>query len=303
MIFNTLQGITIPEGVVSEIKNANGVILWTGSKPTVLQVEKITADTYANETTYTGEQFILLNIYPKAAGSVVEVTYGGLTKTLTAEGTNFMRVIFGTLYGVTDSVSTPASGQLTIKGDFTHFGVGEFSVAKLTSATCLCIKGIVKYGAITHATWGMYNGWYTGSTLELPEGITHIAEKGFSAVDGIPTEITLPSTIVEIGASAFSKSAGKYTYGSSSSTFNAYNPTINRIVLKSITPPTIPGSDRFDTALPFGNPGRPNANATGLIEYPSGFRIIVPKGCFSAYQSKVIWRAYIEYANYIEEEA
>ena len=51
--FSTLQGLTIPEGVVTEIKDAGGRVIWavSGGK-VILQVKKITSDTYAGETTY-----------------------------------------------------------------------------------------------------------------------------------------------------------------------------------------------------------------------------------------------------------
>jgi hypothetical protein len=83
--FATLQGLTIPEGVVTQITDASGRVLWmvkSGGGPAVLQVEKITAATKVNGNVYNDEQFILLNIYPKTNGTV-SVTYGGLTKTVT----------------------------------------------------------------------------------------------------------------------------------------------------------------------------------------------------------------------------
>ena len=125
MNFATLKGLTIPEGVVTQITDASGRVLWMvqsdSGVPVILEVEKITSDTYAGETTYTAEEFILLDIYPKTNGTV-SVTYGGLTKTITdtsgAEEPNAQQVFFGTFNGVSDSVTTPASGTLKISGDY-----------------------------------------------------------------------------------------------------------------------------------------------------------------------------------------
>ena len=124
--FSTLQGLTLPEGVVMQITDESGRVIWavSGGK-VILEVEKMTSDTYAGETTYTGEQFILLDIYPKTGGTV-NVTYGGLTKTITdtsgAAEPNAQQVFFGTFNGVSDSVATPTSGELTIEGGYYAFG-------------------------------------------------------------------------------------------------------------------------------------------------------------------------------------
>ena len=150
--FGTLQGLTIPEGVVTQITDAAGRVLWSAVKniPAVLQVEKITADTYAGETTYKGEQFVLLDIYPKKAGSTVEVTYGNLTKTLNFDGTNSQPVFFGTFNGVSDGVSTPSSGTLTIDGDYSGFACGSYaSSSKSSSVRCWCVTEVVDWGCST----------------------------------------------------------------------------------------------------------------------------------------------------------
>ena len=104
--FSTLQGLTIPEGVVTEIKDDRGRVIWavSGGDKVILQVAKITSNTYAGETTYENEEFILLDIYPKTNGTVT-VTYGGLTKTIKdtsgAAEPNAQQVVFGTFNGVT----------------------------------------------------------------------------------------------------------------------------------------------------------------------------------------------------------
>ena len=60
------------EGVARNVKNGyvgvEGVARLffapDNGAPVIMQVEKVTSDTYANETQYTAEEFILLDIYP-----------------------------------------------------------------------------------------------------------------------------------------------------------------------------------------------------------------------------------------------
>lgn len=178
--FSTLQGLSIPEGVVTQIADASGRVLWaldTGGK-VILEVEKITSNTYAGETTYTGEQFILLNIYPKTNGTV-KVTYGGLTKTITdtsgAEEPNAQQVFFGTFNGVSDSVETPSSGELTIEGDCKAFACGTFATSAKSSNTS-------SYTGITSVTdWG---------------SVSNIPEKAFAQCTGL-TSVTIPGKKID----------------------------------------------------------------------------------------------------------
>ena len=148
------KGWRIPEGNVVQVTDASGVVLWKleTSEPTILEVAKITSDTYAGETTYTGEQFILLDIYPESVSSVVNITYGGLTKTLTFSGTNAKQVFFGTFNGVSDSVSTPSSGTLVIEGGCKSVGIGSYKTYandKTSTEYFTGVTAITAYGANT----------------------------------------------------------------------------------------------------------------------------------------------------------
>ena len=182
--FATLQGLTIPEGVVTEITDASGRVLWmlSGGK-VILEVEKITSNTYAGEITYNNEEFILLDIYPKTNGTV-SVTYGGLTKTITdtsgAAEPNAQQVFFGTFNGVSDSVATPASGELTIDGDYATFARASFSTGKLATSAYKGITTIISLGSVTS-----------------------IANSAFAACDSL-TSVTIPASVTSIGDTAFS---------------------------------------------------------------------------------------------------
>lgn len=186
--FSTLQDLSIPEGVVTQIEDDSGRVIWkliTG-EPIILQVEKITSDTHVGEATYQGEQFILLDIYPKTNGTV-RVTYGGLSKTIKdtsgAESPNAQQVFFGKFNNISDGVATPASGTLTITGEYTGFGCGVFNINKTDSKICTCITAINAYGTITQ-----FPAFAFGSLT--------------TACDKI-TDIVIPASVVFISSTAF----------------------------------------------------------------------------------------------------
>lgn len=180
--FATLQGLTIPEGVVTQIADAAGNVLWAvqSDKPVILEVEKITSDTYVGSTSFTDQQFIMLDIYPKPNGTVT-VTYGGLTKTITdtsgAAEPNAQRVYFGTYRGVSDT--TPASGTLTIEGEYDTFAVGSFNSAKSTTQKCPCITAVTDLGSITKIPGGAFSGCTKITSIAIPKSVTSIALSAF----------------------------------------------------------------------------------------------------------------------------
>lgn len=215
--FTTLQGLTIPEGVVTQIADASGRVLWmlnTGGGPVILEVEKITSDTYAAETTYTGEQFILLDIYPKTNGTV-NVTYGGLTKTITdtsgAEEPNAQQVFFGTFNGVADSVTTPASGELVIEGDCYAFGCGAAqTTSKATDLVCGCsILSVESFGAVNQIPMYAFgqtisDGCTKLQTITIPSNVRSIGDFAFIGCTGL-LDVTIQSGVQSINFGAFSK--------------------------------------------------------------------------------------------------
>lgn len=215
--FSTLKGLTIPEGVVTQITDARGRILWKleSSIPAVLQVEKITSDTRANETTYTGEQFVLFNIYPKTNGTV-KVTYDGLTKTITdksgVEKPNAQKVFFGTFNGVTDSVATSASGTLTIEGDYYAFGIGTYEVegstsSKTTTKYCSCITAVDDLGSPTEIPTYAFYECSLLNYIVIPESVTSIGSSAFGYCDSL-TSVTIPDSVKSIGYYAFNSCTG-----------------------------------------------------------------------------------------------
>lgn len=184
MNFATLKGLTIPEGNVTQITDASGRVIWavSGGKA-ILQVEKMTCNTYAGETSYTGEQVILLDIYPETNGTV-KVTYGGLTKTITdtsgAEEPNARQVFFGTFNGVSDSVTTPASGELVIEGDYYAFGVSSYNTnSKGTTLPCNCITAVVEFGEVSYIPYMAFCRCEKITKLEIPDTVQRVGEFAF----------------------------------------------------------------------------------------------------------------------------
>ena len=206
--FTTLQGLTIPEGVVTQITDGSGRVIWAvGGDKVILEVEKITSDTYAGETTYTGEQFILLDIYPKTNGTV-NVTYGGLTKTITdtsgAETPNAQQVFFGTLYGVSDSVETPASGTLTIEGDYYAFAAGQAKTDKFLTKFYDGIIEFVDFGAVDRIPDNAFSANIIASTynkfssVRIKQGIKSIGDQAFFANVNLE-KVFIPQSVSSIG--------------------------------------------------------------------------------------------------------
>lgn len=270
--FTTLQGLTIPEGVVTQITDESGRVIWAvaNDEPIVLEVEKITSDTYAGETTYEGESFILLDIYPKNAISKVKVTYGGLTKTLTFSGTNAQQVFFGSFNGVADEVETPASGALTIEGGYVAFGCGRYSKSKSGTYSCPCVTAITNFGKVEDIPAQAFDGCQLHID-KIPEGIVSIGAKAFWHNETLNyASITLPSTLQGLYLSAFA-----YDTTVSGDTQTSY--TIRPVIITMLS--SIPPALTFDA---------------DIIDAKYA-QFIVPKGCGEAYKTAEDWSQYADY--------
>lgn len=289
--FATLKGFATSKGNVTQIAK-DGVILWalSGGK-IVLEVEKITSDTYAAETTYTGEQFILLNIYPKTNGTV-KVTYGSLTKTITdtsgAAEPNAQKVFFGTFNGVSDGVTTPASGTLTIEGDCYAYGVGSFEYAKLKITECNCVTAIAQFGDVEIIPNAAFANCSKLTIDSIPEGVSVIRLSAFrhTGITNVNSpeiamkSIKLPKSLTTISSSAFC-----FDDDTSNSVVYMY---LETVTILATNPPTVE-LDTDNKALPFGQPEHKEALGG------KSFRLIVPKGCGAAYKSATGWSNYADY--------
>lgn len=206
-------GKALVNGTAYSIKNGNTLVdgtVWVvafGGGPVILEVEKITSDTYAGETTYTGEQFILLNIFPKTNGTVT-VTYGGLTKTITdtsgAEEPNAQKVFFGTFNGVSDSVATPASGELIIEGDVR--GVAANTTFNTTSKAFGYYRGvtaIVSLGNTEILPISAYVGCAKIQSVVIPGNVKVIDMSAFSKCTAL-AHVQIKNGVEQIGVNAFS---------------------------------------------------------------------------------------------------
>ena len=243
---HTIEIQAMNQANVTQIADASGRVIWRlkgdepeGGESVVLNVSKITSDTYAASTAYTGETFVLLDIYPKAADSTVNVTYGGLTKTLTFSGTNAQQVYFGTFNGVSDTTETPASGEIVIEGGCDGFGCGTYQMQNVTTNKgenkyCSCITEVVDWGNVT--TIPNY-GFYQCSSLafsKIPDRITSIGTYAFYGCNKI-TLSKLPNGITSIGTYTFygcnnitlSELPSSITSVGSFAFYNCYNMTLS----------------------------------------------------------------------------
>ena len=278
--FSKITELSDSYGNITQITDASGRVIWavSGGK-VILEVEKITSDTYAGETQYTGEQFILLDIYPKT-NSTVKVTYGGLTKTITdtsgAAEPNAQQVYFGTFNGVSDSVTTPASGELTIEGDYYAFGCGTFNQGGKTKlyVLCACVKSIDSFGntiIIPDNAFGtVLGGGCSFTTVTIPDTISSIGKQAFIKCNSLQT-VTIGKGVVSIG-------------------FDAFNPlsenTLSTVIMRGVTPPELGLGEGNATYSNFGEVG---ADVFKLEQ------IIVPKGCGNTYKTAEGWSTYAEY--------
>lgn len=205
--FNLIKELSIAERNVVKIENEIGQVIWAknvqqDSTTILLEVEKQTYTTYAGETTYENEEFILLDIYPQNANSIIKVTYGGLTKTLAFEGTNAQKVYFGTFNGVSDSVTTLARGILKIEGECSGFAVGSFSSSPKLTNHCACITNVIDWGMVKELKINAFYKCNKLTSVELPSEITIIGYGAFFGCSSL-TSITIPDSVTSIGGSAF----------------------------------------------------------------------------------------------------
>lgn len=287
------------DGVARKVTKAyvgiDGVArLWwaadAGGGPIVLEVEKITSDTYAGETTYTGEQFILLDIYPRTNGTV-SVTYGGLTKTVTdtsgAAEPNAQQVFFGTFNGVSDSVETPASGELVIVGEYRAFGVGGFETdSKGIKAYKAQIVEIVDFGNVSLLPWGAFNGQSKITSAVIPNSVTSIGGAAFQNCSSL-SSVIVSDNVEDIGSNAFYNCKSLKTISlpncvkSIGNNAFSYSSSLESVTILAETPPTITPNSSGEVLL--------------FISCHALSKVIVPVGCSAAYKAAEGWSAYADY--------
>lgn len=201
-------------GAITQVTDASGRVLWSAEKPVpvVLQVAKESFTSYSAETNH-ASNCVLLEIYPKSASSKVNVTYGGLTKTLQFAGTNSLQVFFGSYNGASDSVETPADGELVIEGGYTAFGNGVYtrkdSDGKTSTGYSQCITAVLDWGTPSEIPNHAFRSSielaadnYCPSFASLPDGIKRIGANAFYCCDTLAIS-EIPDGVKSIGEYAF----------------------------------------------------------------------------------------------------
>ena len=300
--FTKLTGIEHDGKAVVQIEDSAGRVLWvvSGDK-VILEVEKVISETYAGETAYPDEEFILLDIYPKTNGTV-KVTYGGLTKTITdtsgAEEPNAQRVFFGTFNGVSDSVATAASGELTIEGDYYAFGQGVWKTTSKSMHAIWqpCIKKVKNFGNPTTIPLNAFAACTKLTSVTIPKSVDNIGVAIFALENPFYECVNLTELEVDGGndcfcsenGALFSKDktrlvaypsvVGHYTIPVSVTSIDggAFNSNITSVTVFSTTPPTL------GTAV-FGGTMNPYVQS-----------ITVPKGCGETYKAADGWSNYAD---------
>lgn len=285
-----------------------------------LEVKKITSNTSDGTNTFENESFILLDIYPFKIGDVVNVEYGGLTKTLTFDGINAQQVFFGTFKGATDEITTPASGTLIIRGDCKAFGSG-FSIVAPNEKDGLGVyggaitavnemRGITEIPADAFASGATTINYYHMPALidsiTIPSTVTYIAEYAMStdnySANGpgphyVAIEFEADSSLTEIAHDAIA--AKNLTLPSSVKKlgYRAFYLSSNYSTVPQILGDTPPVLDKETVTV---NSGGITTTKTNYDNFVNATSIIVPKGSLNAYQNETSWRA-SGYANKVVE--
>ena len=258
--FRKLTSLRIPvRGYQMDVKRieSGGVVIWRNTANLVeLEVEKITSDTYADGATYNNESFILLTLYV-GNGTPVEVTYGGVTKTVSfPSGTITQKVFFGTFNGVSDEVETPSSGILTIEGSCYAVATPVFYGENGRRQQISCVTGINSWGQMNRIEASAFYGGKALNITNIPRQVDRIGQYGFYGCSSI-TSIHIPDTVTRIDSYAFQ-----------------YCSNLLMVTIDATTPPTL-GVSVFN-----------NTNAD--------LQIIVPAGCGEAYRTASGWSSYAD---------
>lgn len=183
---STMQGLSIPEGNVTQIESG-GRVIWSGEGKIVLEVKMVNASNIQGKKGY----FLGLNIHFQEEGKSVTVSYGGVIKKLSATTT----VIFGNRPGESyDTAEYPERGILTIEGDCRSFGVAQYAFDSENNSLgyCPCITKVVSWGRnISLIASAAFAGCDELSSVTIPKQISSINSAAFRGCTGLKS-VTLP---------------------------------------------------------------------------------------------------------------
>ena len=206
---------------VAGVYSGNNLI-WSSAVPeTVFNVSKMTSDVYEGSTTYSNCKFIAFKVRAKS-GTTGEVTYGGITKTIT--GTSETNVIFGQ-YGSGADDGTADSGNITFKNIWSIAGY-SFNSTKSATSYFSGLNSVVEWGGLT--TLGSHLFYQSPITnLVIGGNVTTIYGSTFYYATNLQS-LTLSSKVATISMSASSASEIPFYYCNNLSiTVDANNPNFS----------------------------------------------------------------------------
>jgi len=178
---------------VAGVYSGNNLI-WSNvtSTDTVFNVSKITSNVYANSTTYNNCKFLGFLVTP-FDNQTAEVTYGGITKTVT--GSTATTVYFGQ-YGAEADDGTVDTGDITFK-NVKQIAAMSFNSAKSTTSYVQCINSVTEWGNLEVVGDRLFYNT-TITSLTIGNKVKKISISAFTSSSSL-TSITLSASVQDLG--------------------------------------------------------------------------------------------------------
>lgn len=179
---------------VAGVYSGNNLI-WTNatSTDTVFNVSKITSNVYANSTTYNNCKFLGFGVIP-FDNQTAEITYGGITKTVTGSTSTATIVYFGQ-YGAETDDGTPDTGDITFK-NVKQIAAMSFNSAKSTTSYVQCINSVTEWGSLEVVGDRLFYNT-TITSLTIGNKVKKISISAFASASNL-TSITLPASVQDL---------------------------------------------------------------------------------------------------------
>ena len=194
----------------------NGVTVWEkAAAETIFNVSKITSNVYVNSTTYNNCKFIGFNV--TAGNSDAVVTYGGITKTVTANSS--ANITFGQ-YGADADDGTADTGNITFKNATKITGFTYKTSKAGTDQYFKGINSIIDWGGLQTIGQNLFRTNTSITSLNINGRISTIEANAFYGCTGL-TSLTIGASVNSIADQAFRGTVNLARISSSSTTYPA----------------------------------------------------------------------------------